>query len=243
MALSLISRDLAEDNRLVELHRFNILDTPPEEGFDRVTRLTLNLFEVPIAFISFVDDSREWFKSRIGFETAQVSRDMSFGRQVIRSNDLLIVPDTRFATYLARTPLVLDDTEVRFYAGAPLVVSNGQRLGTLSIADTAPRAGLSSEDRRKLSDLAAIIVDQLEFRLALSSIKKAEPARDPMNLFRSFPLAKLCGAMEAKLNELFGIAIFLRASRLGDERRDDVNRILQAIYEARQLVRESSNLD
>ncbi|HEX3634655.1 MAG TPA: sensor domain-containing diguanylate cyclase [Paraburkholderia sp.] len=149
-----------ESARLDTLRALNILDTLPEERFDRLTRLAKRLFDVPIALVSLVDEDRQWFKSCIGLAASETSRDVSFCAHAILDDDILMVPDTLADARFHDNPLVTDDPNIRFYAGCPLTVPNGSKLGTLCLIDTKPR-GLDEEERELLRDLAHMAEQEL----------------------------------------------------------------------------------
>ena len=155
-----------EKKRLQELHRYAILDTPPEARFDRITGLAARLFRVPIALVSLVDEHRQWFKSRRGTDLQETPRDISFCTYAIEKDGVLMVPDAALDPRFASSPVVTGAPHVRFYAGAPLITAAGYRIGTLCLADTRPRPPLSAEEEANLADLAGIVVDELELRLA-----------------------------------------------------------------------------
>ena len=146
--------------RVRALHALGVLDTPPEERFDRVTRLARRMFQVPIALVSLVDTERQWFKSCQGLDTPQTPRDISFCSHAILQDEVTEVPDATCDERFHDNPLVIEAPHVRFYAGAPLVDRQGQRLGTLCILDHKPRC-LSEEDRALLRDLADMVREEL----------------------------------------------------------------------------------
>jgi len=145
-----------EQARLETLRSFSILDTPPEERFDRLTRMAKRLLGVPIALVSLIDENRQWFKSCVGLSASETSRDISFCGHAILGNELFIVPDTQKDERFADNPLVVGDPNIRFYAGCPLRAPNGQKLGTLCIIDRQPR-NLEMEDLEALEDLASMV--------------------------------------------------------------------------------------
>ena len=124
--VSLEQRERQRQNALDELQ---ILDTPPEAGFDELTRLAALYFGTPIALVSLIDRDRQWFKSKVGLQVSQTPRDIAFCDTAIRSSDVLVVNDALADPRFANNPLVLDAPKVRFYAGAPLVSSEGFALG------------------------------------------------------------------------------------------------------------------
>ena len=149
-----------ETTRLKTLRALNILDTAPEERFDRLTRLAKRLLGVPIALVSLVDEHRQWFKSNDGLEVAETSRDVSFCGHTILGDDLLMVPDTTADQRFQDNPLVTGDPHIRFYAGYPLTAPNGSKLGTLCLIDRDPR-NLCDEDLAVLKDLACMAEQEL----------------------------------------------------------------------------------
>ncbi len=149
-----------EAERLRSLRSLNVLDTPAEDRFDRITRLARRMFDVPIVAISLVDESRQWFKSVIGLAARQTSRDISFCGHAILQAGTLVVEDAACDQRFADNPLVTEDPGIRFYAGHPLSGPDGQRLGTLCIIDREPRR-LSDQDRLALQDLATLAETEL----------------------------------------------------------------------------------
>ena len=149
-----------EQARIETLRSLSILDTPPEERFDCLTRMAKRLFGVPIALVTLVDESRQWFKSCVGLSVSETSRDISFCGHAILGNDLFIIPDTILDERFADNPLVLNDPYIRFYAGCPLRAPNGHKLGTLCIIDRQPRS-FEKEDREALKDLASMVEREL----------------------------------------------------------------------------------
>ncbi len=162
--------ELPEDeaSRLRALRALGILDTQSEERFDRLTRMARRLFNVPMAVLSLVDDSRVWFKSCIGLEITQVPRELSFCGHAILGDQVFVVPDALADARFAEHPFVLGPPYLRFYAGCPLRLHDGHQLGTLCILDTQARQ-LNSEDLNLLCDLTRMVVDELS-ALKLASV-------------------------------------------------------------------------
>jgi diguanylate cyclase (GGDEF)-like protein len=192
---------LEERWRLTTLKSFDVLDTPCEDVFDRIARTAQRAIGTPMAGISLIDADREWFKSRIGFDAQETPRDLSFGNHTIRRETVMVVEDAERDPTFARSPFVTGSPFVRFYAGAPLVANNGQRLGALCAMDTKPRI-LSELERNLLIDLAAMAARELElrrvasydvltgawsrtqfFNLAEKELARAERYRTPLSLF------------------------------------------------------------
>ncbi|MFO0955877.1 MAG: GAF domain-containing SpoIIE family protein phosphatase [Isosphaeraceae bacterium] len=145
-----------EAERLASLYALRLLDTLPEDRFDRVTRLATRLFEVPVAYVALVDADRQWFKSKQGLPVVSTGRDISFCGHAILGTDTLIVPDTREDARFWDNPQVTGEPGLRFYAGQPLVGPNGQNVGTFCIGDTKPRT-LSEAEHKTFRDLASLV--------------------------------------------------------------------------------------
>lgn len=153
-----ISQD--EQIRLETLRTLFILDSPPEERFDRLTRMAKRLFGVPIALVTLVDEKRQWFKSNLGLDVKETSRDISFCGHTILSDEVFIIPNTLEDVRFADNPLVLNEPGIRFYAGCPLKSPNGFNIGALCIIDRQPRS-FGQEDIGALKDLAAMVEREL----------------------------------------------------------------------------------
>jgi signal transduction histidine kinase/ActR/RegA family two-component response regulator len=158
--------------RIEALERYEILDTPPEEEFDDITRLIARICDAPIAVINFIDRDRQWFKSEIGLGLRQTSLEVSVCSQAILQPELFIVPDTLMDTRFANNPLVTGWPHLRFYAGAPLETSDGFRIGTLCVSDYRPR-GLLDTQKEALRTLARQVMVLLELRRSAKLIEQA----------------------------------------------------------------------
>jgi len=151
-----------EAERIAALYSLLILDTPPEQRFDKIVEFAAREFDAPIALITLVDHERQWFKSAFGMgQVCETSRDISFCGHAILRGDIMVVPDALEDQRFADNPLVTGPPNIRFYAGAPLLMANGYALGTLCIIDTRPR-GLDATDLAILSTLRQLVVQQLE---------------------------------------------------------------------------------
>ncbi len=150
-----------EAERLEALHELAVLDTEPEERFDRHTSEISALLDVPVALVSLVDDDRQWFKSHHGIEISETPRDMSLCAHAILGDDVLEVPDALTDDRFADNPMVVGGPRMRFYAGMPLVLRSGKRVGTLCVADTRPRK-LDDDEIDHLRRVARRVVEELE---------------------------------------------------------------------------------
>lgn len=149
-----------ELQRLAALHALGLLDTPAEERFDRLTRVAAALFDVPIALVSLVDANRQWFKSCVGTDIQESSREVSFCAYAVAEREMLVIPDALRDDRFADNPVVSGPPYVRFYAGAPIFMSDGTCAGTLCVIDGRPR-DFTDEDKDRLRDLAAIVQQEL----------------------------------------------------------------------------------
>ncbi|MEX0165650.1 sensor domain-containing diguanylate cyclase [Pseudomonas brassicacearum] len=149
-----------EAARLKNLHSLKLLDTAPEERFDRLTRLARRLFDVPIALVSLVDANRQWFKSSAGLDASETPREISFCGHAILQDQILEICDAEQDERFHDNPLVTDKPGIRFYAGHPLGMEDGSKLGTLCLLDTKPRK-LNDEERELLRDLARMAEQEM----------------------------------------------------------------------------------
>jgi len=149
-----------EAERIATLHNLNILDTPRHDRFDRYTRISARIFDMPIAVISLVDRYRQWFKSTEGFDGEETPRKISFCGHAILGDDVFEIRNTRRDARFRDNPLVVGQPHIRFYAGAPLEAPNGHKLGTLCLIDRVPRR-LSDEEKTMLKNLADMVVSEI----------------------------------------------------------------------------------
>ena len=154
-----------EAARQAAVRSYAILDTPTDGSFDNITSLAAYIFDVPIALVTIVDHDRIWFKSRHGLDVEQIGREPGLCASAILQDAPWIVTDAKLDPRCLANPLVAGEFGLRFYAAAPLTTSEGYRLGTLCVIDKEPRQ-VSDAQMKALQDLAAVVVDELELRLA-----------------------------------------------------------------------------
>lgn len=232
-------QDDREAARLDALYRLKLLDTPTSENFDRITRMASQIFNLPIAAVSLTDKDRQWFKSRVGVDHDVIPRHNTPCAQVAETNELVVIED--FSTHPIYADSALAQAGMRFYAGVPLVTSDGYGLGALCVLGTEPRVA-AREELAALTDLAAMVMSQIELRHAFGRIdpisglpSRAQFREDLIDLARDRPgeariavvvdlarddqIAKIVGAMgPARLDELIREASHAIQGGLGSER-------------------------
>ena len=160
-----------EFNRLNALKRYEILDTPAEGNFDRITLLGAKMFNVPIAIISLVDEDRIWFKSSEGLSVQQIERTPGLCASAILSDDIYLIEDARNDPRSLANPLVTSEFCLQFYAAAPLITHDGHKLGTFCIIDRIKRY-INSDQQVLLRQMAEIVMHEMELRLTARTLAR-----------------------------------------------------------------------
>jgi len=178
VAITTPTMPLNETQRLKAVRRYNVLDTAPDDAFDRITSLAARIFAVPIAIVSIVDSKRIWFKSHHGIELAQVPRDSGLCASAILQDHAWIVEDATRDSRARTNPLVAGEPGIQFFAGIPLHTGDGHNIGTLSILDYEPRS-ISAQEIATLEDLAAMVMSELELHRVSRRARRStvRPAR------------------------------------------------------------------
>jgi len=190
-----------EKERLETLESYQILDTLPEMDFDDFTRVASYTCGTPIALISLIDESRQWFKSRFGLDATETPRDVAFCSHAILQDDVFVVSDSFKDERFHDNPLAVGAPHVRFYAGAPLNTPSGHKIGTLCVIDSNPRE-FNGQQKEVLKAIARQVVNQMELRL---SMKKAQRAVKTKASF----LATMSHEIRTPLNGILGCANIL----------------------------------
>jgi len=161
-----------ELKRIASLYALDLLDTPPEERFDRLTSCATKIFHVPISTLTLIDANREWFKSCQGLSKTEGDRAISFCGHALVENEILIIKDTLKDERFADNPMVTGGPHIRFYAGVPIMSADGQRIGVFCIKDAKPRE-FSKEDQEILEGLASWAELEINLRnLSLSVMEQ-----------------------------------------------------------------------
>jgi len=209
-----------EKQRLEALKNYKILDTLPEQDFDDITHLAAQICGTPIALISLIDEHRQWFKSRVGLDAPETSREVAFCAHAILGDDLFEVKDSSKDDRFHDNPLFTAAPHVQFYAGAPLITPEGYKIGTLCVIDNHPR-DLKDEQKDSLQALSRQVINQVELRLAK---RKADQA----NYSKSRFLANMSHEIRTPMN-----AVISGTQLLIDDIKDDKHRrILRMIDNA-----------
>lgn len=162
----------SESARLKELEKYNIMDTPPEQEFDDIAELASKICNTPISIVSFIDMNRQWYKAKKGLENNEVSRNVAFCDYAIKSDNVMVVEDAKKDDRFKDNPFVVNNPNIRFYAGVPLTTSNGYNLGTLCVIDMKPKV-LNKEQEFALKVLGKQVIAQVELRKMVHNLEKA----------------------------------------------------------------------
>jgi len=154
-----------DKERLAALRELLILDTPPEERFDKIVQFAAQEFDMPIALLSLIDENRQWFKASVGLDVCETGRDVSFCGHAILQPDIFVISDARADERFADNPIVTGEPYVIFYAGAPLTLASGFTVGTLCLIDHKPRQ-LDATELAILTTLRDLLLEEMETRHA-----------------------------------------------------------------------------
>ena len=228
-----------EIERLRDLRRYEVLDTPPDPGLDALTNLAKQIAGTPIALISLTDETRQWFKSRVGLDLVEIPRDWAPCAHAVATGESIVCSDMRVDPRFADNPLVAGPPNLRFYAGMALMTPRGTVLGTLALIDTVPRV-LAPSQRDALALIARQIVDQLELRTAYRDLAalRAQEQSFEARLWRE--KAEEAQRLAAELHDgvgqdLTGISMLVGAAL--QQARIDGSTLVESLTEVSRLLR------
>ncbi|MBF4465381.1 ATP-binding protein [Flavobacterium sp. LC2016-12] len=210
--------------RLAALKRYNILDSLPEHAFDDATKLVSYICGVPIAHISFIDESRQWFKSEIGIGVSEVPREISFCRYTIMESNMVEIRDTHLNERLKDDPNVTGGFKVRFYAGVPLTTPDGHNIGTLCAIDHVTKE-LNENQRNALSIVAKHVINQLELRTKNIELDAQKKIAERAVLAKDSFLANMSHEIRTPLNAIIGFTDLLAQTKLDTVQQDYIGSV------------------
>jgi signal transduction histidine kinase len=216
-----------ERRRLAALMACAVLDTDPEPEFDDLTAMVAEACDAPVALFNLIDRDRQWSKARVGFATPELPRDVAFCPHALASSDLLVIPDARLDPRFADNPLVVGEPYVRFYAGAPLELAGGERVGVLCVLDGRPR-DLTGPQRTALRRFARQAVALLELRGALARAEAAQEDAARAGRDKGELLSRMSHELRTPLNAILGFSQLLQLEELTADQHATVDEVVDA---------------
>ena len=211
----------SEERRLRTLEQYDVLDAPPTEAFDRITRLATRLFDVPVALVNFIDQEEQWCLSTCGLDMRRTSLEASFCVHTIDQKGVMVIEDATEDDRFADNPLVTGKPHIRFYAGAPLTAPNGYRLGALCLLDDEPRT-FTTDDQKTLADLAGVVMDEVNLRHYASDLDASRQAHQEASEQRRRILESITDAFFAVNEDWTFTYVNRRAEEFLERSRDEL---------------------
>lgn len=216
-----------ETERLAALRRYNIMDTLPEEEFNDIAKLVAYICDVPAAHVSFIDETRQWFKATAGFDAVDVPRDTSFCQYTIMESDLWVIPDARKEPKLIDNPNIYDGFKVRFYAGIPLTSPDGYNIGTICAIDHVVKE-INEEQKNALRILSRHVMSQLELRVKNIELDKQKEIAEMAIYAKDSFLANMSHEIRTPLNAIIGFADLIATSQLNATQKEYIQNVQTA---------------
>ena len=213
-----------EEARIAALERYQLLDSESEESFDRLSRLAAKFLQVPISTITLVDRDRVWFKSTFGLNATENARKNSFCAYTINDDAPFVIEDTAKDPRFSGLPQVVGGPMIRFYTGVPLRTADGFNIGSLCIMDNKPR-NLNDEQLQVLQDIANVVVDEIEFRLANLHLTEARNTAEEATKAKSEFLANMSHEIRTPMNSILGMSYLALQSDLEGKQKNYVEKI------------------
>jgi signal transduction histidine kinase len=218
-----------ENNRIQNLNSYQIVDTDFEEDYDEIAKLASFICNTPIALISLIDSDRQWFKSKVGLDVRETSRDYAFcSHAILNKNDILIVRDALEDDRFRDNPLVLDTPNIRFYAGAPLISKDGFSLGTICAIDKIPR-DLSEDQLNALKVLSKHVIKLLELKKSYYLIQKYSSELSELNSSKDKFLSILSHDIKSPFISILGFSEILN-TEMDDLTKEETKDMVEKIY-------------
>jgi len=218
-----------EKERIKSLHSYKILDSEIEKEYDEIVNLASYICKTPIAVISLVDSQRQWFKSKVGLDANETPRDIAFCSHAINLDDVLVVNDTFEDNRFFDNPLVIENPNIRFYAGAQLKTSDGFVLGALCAIDRKPRE-LSEEQVNALKILSNQVIAQMELRKSYSELKKYNSQLDDQNKNKNKLLRIISHDLRSPFISILGLTEILKED-IEELTNNEIIDLSESIYE------------
>lgn len=226
-----------EVQRLAALRSFDILDTAPEAIYDDIVALASIICGTSIALVTFIDSDRQWFKSKVGIEGSETDRDVSFCGHAIHDSKVFEITDATLDARFASNPFVIDRPKIRFYAGAPLITTDGMALGTLCVIDKEPRK-LTTQQTDALEALARQVTSHIETRKWAQQIKQQQ--EQLVQAGRMAALGQMACGIAHEINTPLSslvLGLGLLEEKVNEPEKQDVERLTRVVFQISKIIK------